>query len=560
MKDTKKETDFLRDENGVKFKKWEKLESKGRKRDMELKREDMKQLKVKSRAASQVTFDADVNVPDVKPDVGRMIQSKGEVVMDEVRLSEGHAYIRGNLQVDLLYVSEDTGKIFSMQTSLPMDETLNLEGIASGDKMCLRWEIEDLSIHLIHSRKLNIKAIVTLYAVVDEVVGVRLPVAVEKEEVSVKKKNVRLMSLAVHKKDTLRIREEITLAANKPNIAELVWSDLEIRGLDLRPEQDQIKARGELAVFALYVGDEESGQMQWLEHALPFTGEAECPGSMEDMIPQIETSVLSQSLEVKPDADGEERILFADVVLELDMKLYREEEHELLLDVYTPKKELLPRSHPEELETRLIRNYSRCRLSDQIEVNESQGKVLQICHSSGRVKVDKTKIIENGIQVDGVVHMKILYIIGNDEMPFYSMEAMIPFSHVIEAGGITEDCIYHLRTDLEQLSTSMAESNRLEVKAVIGLNALVLCRREELIMDRVEEQPLDMETLRTMPGVTVYMVKSGDTLWDIARRHYTTVEEIMSLNELTDSLIMPGQPLLLVKASEFPLAFFSETA
>ena len=140
------------------------------------------------------------------------------------------------------------------------------------------------------------------------------------------------------------------------------------------------------------------------------------------------------------------------------------------------------------------------------------------------------------------------------------MEAMIPFSHVIEAGGITEDCIYHLRTDLEQLSTSMAESNRLEVKAVIGLNALVLCRREELIMDRVEEQPLDMETLRTMPGVTVYMVKSGDTLWDIARRHYTTVEEIMSLNELTDSLIMPGQPLLLVKASEFPLAFFSETA
>lgn len=527
---------------------------------MELKREDMKRMRIKSQATSQVTFDADINVPDVKPDVGRMIQNKGKVVIDEVRLFQGHASVSGNLQVELLYVSEDTGKIFSMQASLPMDETLNLEGIADGDKMCLRWEIEDLSLHLIHSRKLNIKSIVTLYATVDEVTGVRLPVSVENEDVSLKKKNVRLLSLAVHKKDTLRIREEITLAANKPNIAELIWSTLEIRGLELRPEHNRIKARGELAVFVLYVGDDESSQMQWLEYTLPFTGEVECQGSNEDMISQIETSILSQSLEVKPDADGEERILFADLVLEMDMKLYQEEEHELLLDVYTPKKELLPKSHTEELESLLISNFSRCRLTDQIEMKESQGKVLQICHSQGRVKVDKTKIVENGIQVDGVVHMKILYIIGNDEMPFYSMEAMIPFSHVIEANGITEDCVYHLRTDLEQLSTTMVDSNRLEVKAVVGLNALVLCRQEMPIIDQIEEQPLNPETLRSMPGVTVYMVKPSDTLWDIARRHYTTVEEIMELNELKDTCILPGQPLLLVKASDFPMAFFTKTS
>ena len=68
-----------------------------------------------------------------------------------------------------------------------MEETLNLEGIVSGDKMCLKWEIEDLSLHLIHSRKLNIKAVVTFYAVVDELAGIRLPVAVDDETVSVKR-------------------------------------------------------------------------------------------------------------------------------------------------------------------------------------------------------------------------------------------------------------------------------------------------------------------------------------------------------------------------------------
>ena len=158
---------------------------------------------------------------------------------------------------------------------------------------------------------------------------------IDDDSVSIKKKQLRLMSLCVHKKDTLRIKEEIPLASNKPNIAEVLWSTVEVRGLDLRPEENKVKAKGELFVFVLYEGDDEGKPLQWLEYSLPFTGEAECSGCGEEMIPDIEASVVSQGLEVKPDADGEERILMADVVLELDMKIYKEEEHEIILDVYT---------------------------------------------------------------------------------------------------------------------------------------------------------------------------------------------------------------------------------
>ena len=73
---------------------------------MELRKESVQMLQIKSRAASQVTFDTDYNVPDAKPDVGRLIQNKGDVSMDEVRLSEGKAFISGNLNVDILYVGE----------------------------------------------------------------------------------------------------------------------------------------------------------------------------------------------------------------------------------------------------------------------------------------------------------------------------------------------------------------------------------------------------------------------------------------------------------------------
>ena len=48
----------------------------------------------------------------------------------------------------------------------------------------------------------------------------------------------------------------------------------------------------------------------------------------------------------------------------------------------------------------------------------------------------------------------------------------------------------------------------------------------------------------------MYMVKQGDTLWDIAKKFYTTMEEIISMNDLEDDQVSSGQPLILVKKVE----------
>ena len=514
---------------------------------LELKKESIQMLRIKNKAASQVTFDEDYNVPDVKPDIGRMVQSKADVSMDEVRLSEGRALLKGTLNVDLLYVGEKEGRIYSLSAKLPLDEIINLEGIEGGDKLCLNWEIEDLSVHVIHSRKLNIKAIVTFYAVVDEQAKIELPVSLDDPTVSVKKKDIRLMSLCVHKKDTLRIKDDITLASNRPNVENLLWYTIEPRNLDLRPEENKLRVKGELAVFILYTGAEEDALPQWLEYTMPFNSEVECNGCSEELIPHIEVALIHQGVEVKPDPDGEERILQVDAVLELNMKMYREEDHELILDAYSPLKECVLHGRKEVLESLLVRNFSKCRLTDRIEVKENQGKVLQLCHSSGKVKVDKTRVTEKGIVAEGIVALKILYIIGNDEMPFYSMDAMLPFTHLIEAKDIGQDCTYFLKAELEQLSTAMADGAEIEVKAAVGLNVLVFRQWEEQVIESVEEQPLDRKKIENMPGITVYIVKTGDSLWDIARKFYTTVDEICSVNSLTEKEVKPGQPLILVK-------------
>lgn len=520
--------------------------------DLELVKKNLQMLRTKSEAVNQLTFDEDFNVPDSKPDISRMIQKKGEIKIEEVQVNEGKALINGALHFRLLYVADTPRRqICSLEGKLPVSETLHLKGLKSGDKVCLKWEIEDLTLHVINSRKLNIKSIVGFQASVDELADVQLPVEVkEQPDLSEKKRNVRVLTLGVHKKDTLRKKEEIVLASNKPNIHEILWSDIEVRGMDLRADEGKVAAKGEMFVFVLYAGDDDANPLQWLEQAIPFSGEVNCSGCTMDMIPYINTSMLQTNLEVKPDADGEERVLQMDVVLELDMKIFQEETDTVLMDVYTPKKECIPERREEILEQLLVKNFSKCRVNDRIPVQEAQGKILQICHSEGIIKMDEVSIVENGIQAEGIIQVRILYSISDDDMPFYSMETAIPFTHVIEAEGISKDCAFHLQAELEQLSTMMLDSSEIEVKAVMNLNALVLRRWEEPIITDIQEKELDMGKLEQMPGVVCYIVQPQDTLWDIAKRFYTTVDSIRELNELGEEEPKQQQTLLVVKKAE----------
>ena len=100
-----------------------------------------------------------------------------------------------------------------------------------------------------------------------------------------------------------------------------------------------------LVAFILVRVDKGS-KMCIRDRAIPFSGEVECAGCTSDMIPNIEVTMIQNTMEIAPDADGEERMLQMDVVLELDLKLYQETVSELLQDVYTPKKQAVLVSSP----------------------------------------------------------------------------------------------------------------------------------------------------------------------------------------------------------------------
>ena len=222
----------------------------------------------------------------------------------------------------------------------------------------------------------------------------------------------------------------------------------------------------------------------------------------------------------------------------------------MICDLYSPVKELELITAPAVYENLLICNASKCRVTERMKTGNQEIQILQICHSRGEVKVDDTTVTGEGLLVEGAVSVQILYVTSDDTHPFLCLRGMVPFEHLIEVPGIGKDSLYYLQTSLEQLAVNMVSSEELEVKAGILIRALVLNRVSMQHIERVEEHPLNLEAIKALPGFLIYVTQPADTLWDIAKAWHTTVDQIVSLNELSASEVKPGQKLLLIKQME----------
>ena len=82
---------------------------------------------------------------------------------------------------------------------------------------------------------------------------------------------------------------------------------------------------------------------------------------------------------------------------------------------------------------------------------------------------------------------------------------------------------------------------------MIAADLLVLQPIREQVVTGVKVEPLDMQKLQQMPGIVGYIVQPGDSLWKIAKKFHTTVDNIKETNGLTEDEIRPGDKLVLIK-------------
>lgn len=521
-------------------------------------------------AQSQITLDDDYNVPDYRPDIVKMLKEKGELHFDEVKAAAGAAWLKGRLVFRVLYRSDqENGKISCLKGEIPFQEKLNMDGVQEYDVIQASGEIEDLTIGVIHSRKISVRAVILLKTEEPREKEDELCVGIEADDGCEKRyRNTNILQLLCMKRDQCRQKSEITLPSSKPNVQEILWKSLEIRNLDTKMGQDGVKLSGEVLISVLYQEEEETDRVQWYETVIPLDCGVECDAGTEaDIIYKVKARPASMELEVKPDYDGEERVLVLELVMNLDIRVWKEQEISMLEDVYSLKQEIIPVCTGVTLHHISVKNDSQCRLTEQMELAESQEKILQICSCEGTVHLENTELTEQGVRAEGILVTELLYITTDDQMPIGSAREIYPFEQLIEIPQQTARTERNkleelealerknkLQTELDcrisQLSAVMLDQDHVEIKAVIGLDLLAFEQEQIDNITDTREEPLDMEQLQKRPGLVGYIAKDGDSLWSIAKENHTTVEDILRDNHRTDENLCRGEKILIVKKVE----------
>lgn len=521
-------------------------------------------------AQSQITLDDDYNVPDYRPDIVKVLKEKGELHFDEVKAAAGAAWLKGRLVFRVLYRSDqENGKISCLKGEIPFQEKLNMDGVQEYDVIQASGEIEDLTIGVIHSRKISVRAVILLKTEEPQEKEDELCVGIEADDGCEKRyRNTNILQLLCMKRDQCRQKSEITLPSSKPNVQEILWKSLEIRNLDTKMGQDGVKLSGEVLISVLYQEEEETDRVQWYETVIPLDCGVECDAGTEaDIIYKVKARPASMELEVKPDYDGEERVLVLELVMNLDIRVWKEQEISMLEDVYSLKKEIIPVCTGVTLHHISVKNESQCRLTEQMELAESQEKILQICSCEGTVHLESTELTEQGVRAEGILVTELLYITTDDQMPIGSAREIYPFEQLIEIPQQTARTERNkpeelealerknkLQTELDcrisQLSAVMLDQDHVEIKAVIGLDLLAFEQEQIDNITDMREEALDMEQLQKRPGLVGYIAKDGDSLWSIAKENHTTVEDILRDTHRTDEDLRRGEKILIVKKVE----------
>lgn len=176
----------------------------------------------------------------------------GEVKIDSVKNPGEKAEVSGKLEFRILY-RRPGGELTALAGSIPFTETVHMPGLSENDYVQAGWELDDLNVSLINSRKLNVKALVTLKLRADEIRDMEAASDAKFDgEVEVLKKTLTVAAIAVRRRDTFRVREVLSIPGNNPDAETLLWQDMRLQDVETKPLDGKIHINGDLLVFAVY--------------------------------------------------------------------------------------------------------------------------------------------------------------------------------------------------------------------------------------------------------------------------------------------------------------------
>ncbi len=504
-------------------------------------------------AATQMTIEEDVNVPETKGDCLVILLKDMALHVDETRAGRDQVVVTGSLQYQILYETGENGGLEQLMGSLPFEEVIHVNGATPGDMAMTRGLIEDFKVSMINTRKISIQSVVTLHVCMQQMIEEEWTDNVVNcgNDVEKRFETKEIMQLCQKKSDVLRVKEEIEIPGGYPPIQNLLWKHVALGDFEARPMDGKVSLKGELNCFFIYLGQGVTQSIKMLTKKVPFHGLMECSGCQSERQINVIPMLSQYTAEIKPDLDGEERIMFLDAVLDLQLRVYAEEKMMLLQDIYGTTQEIIPEEKTVQAPVIHISGEGKCKVKKTHRLKEGTPKAVQILHTCGSVYRDVESWEDGKLNLMGSVQFQVLYLTGDEEMPYAVTECMVPYALEMEEmdGPAAEKPIILMEPRIEQAESSLIDSSEMELKGIVAFHVLVVGSRGYVCVGNAQCKPLDNQKFAALPGMVVCFADKDTPLWEYGKRYYMSLEELKQLNDRTDDLLKAGESILLVKGA-----------
>lgn len=498
-------------------------------------------------AAAQISLEEDQNISDQKPDAYKIICKNACVKVEETKPVEEAVWIKGFLEYKVLYLTDEKEKqLCSIEGNIPFEEKIYTDKNVSGESLRVLAKVDDLTIRLINSRKLNIRSIVGVVITQDELYDEEVVMDVEDPQMcEILKKPLDVTTIVLDTRDIYRVREELEVPDGMPNIYTIIWKDIRVEGLNFVPMDGKIGISGETNGFFLYEGEEEDSIPRYFEVSRPFSGILDIPECRENTLLRIDYEVEPAHVEVKPDYDGEERQIDMEVEMKLYIKLYQNVTVSVVADAYGILEKMDPVMKESRCEKIIKKEGGKIKTGDTWENTEKPGAEMQILRVSGHILEEEVELKEEEAQLSGILHVDVLCAVKEENDPYRCISMDIPYDHNVSVNGAAHQCPYYGKICLEQLGTVM-QGDKIEVRAILTYQLMVYQTvAEPLLMDmRKTEAEKDQKVL---PVMSVYFAKENESIWEVGKKYQVPLTTIRDLNQLTEDTLHDGQKVLIVK-------------
>jgi hypothetical protein len=515
---------------------------------IECRRDLLRLDQVVGEETSQALVEGEINVPETKAPVAKILDISGEVVISSREVLQDKVMVEGILRYDVLYVPEDDAVIDSLDAEIGFTQYLELTGARPKMASQLKLNVEHIDFELASDRKINVKSVLNLNGQVSEVMELEAVTDFSQlDDVEALRDHIRVSATAGTGHSQTMVREDLELTDAMPSILRILRKNAQVRINEKKAADNKVVVHGDVNLKFLYLCEDEDEPIQYLSHSIPFSHVAEIPGAYQGMECHAEVMVTEFYADLRENINNELRIIDTELVLGMNAQIFEAQEGEILVDAYSPALAMSLKKRKVHLTQFIGESQGQSVMKESVTFPEGVPKARKILYVDAKPSITDERIEEGLVNLEGILTVQVIYQTNDNTLPLGSFREDFPFRYSLEVEGVQPGMDSKSEVLVEHINHTLLAQDEAELKITL------LCK-SGIYQSVVKEVIIGAEEIEKAAakeeGIYIYYVQPGDILWSIAKKYNTTIAGILKYNSLEDENLEVGTRLLIYKKLE----------